>query len=62
MAMDDDDLKPRKAKPAPRDLDPLSIEELNDYIAELEAEIERIRAHIAAKESHRSGAEAFFKK
>ncbi len=62
MVVDADDLEPRKARPAPKNLEPLSIEELDDYIAELEAEIERVRADIAAKQGHRSGAEAAFKK
>jgi uncharacterized small protein (DUF1192 family) len=61
-AMDEEDFLPRTAKPAPRDLEPMSIEALHDYIAELEAEIERVRDDIAKKEKHRSGAEAFFKK
>lgn len=62
MAIDTDDLEPRARKPAPRNLEMLSVEELEAYIGELEAEIERTRASIAAKRSQRSGAEAFFKK
>ncbi|MBI3451743.1 MAG: DUF1192 domain-containing protein [Rhodospirillales bacterium] len=60
--MDLDDLEPRKQKPKPKDLGPYSIEELNDHIATLEAEIARARAAIAAKQAHRSGADVFFKK
>ncbi len=60
--MDADDLEPRPRKPAPRNLDDLSIEALKDYIAELEAEIARARAAIGAKQSARHGAESFFKK
>ena len=60
--MDDDDLVPRRAKPAPRDLEPLSVEALEDYIRELEAEIARVRAEIEAKKRHRDGAEALFRK
>lgn len=60
--MEWDDLEPRKAKPKPKDLQPLSIAELNDYIAELEAEIVRARGMIAAKQKDRSGAEGLFKK
>lgn len=60
--MEDADLEPRHAKPKPKDLDILSIEALNDYIAELEAEIARARAAIDAKTSHRSAAESVFKK
>ena len=39
----------------------MAIGELNDYIAGLQAEIDRARAAIAAKQDHKSGAEAFFK-
>jgi uncharacterized small protein (DUF1192 family) len=60
--MDEEDFLPRNAKPKPRDLEPMSIEALHGYIAELEAEIARVRQDIAAKERHRSGAEALFKK
>ena len=60
--MDADDLEPRPKKSSPRNLDELSVEALKDYIAELEAEIARVRAAIGAKQSARHGAEAFFKK
>lgn len=59
--MEWDDLEPRKAKPKPRDLQPLSVAELNDYIADLEAEIVRAREMIAVKRKERSGAEGLFK-
>lgn len=62
MALEDDDLQPRTAKPKPKDLEPLSIEALENYIGELEAEIARVRAAIDAKRRHRSGAEALFRK
>jgi len=60
--MDTDDLEPQQKKPEPKNLDDMSIEALGDYIAELEAEIARVREVIAAKEGARSGAEDFFKK
>lgn len=60
--MEWDDLEPRKVKPKPKDLLPLSVAELNDYIAELEAEIVRAREMIAVKRKERSGAEGLFKK
>lgn len=60
--MDEEDFLPRSARPAPKDLGPLSIEALEEYIAGLEAEIVRARAEIEAKKKHRSGAEAFFRK
>jgi uncharacterized small protein (DUF1192 family) len=61
MAADDEDL-PLKRPAAPKDLTPLSIDELKHYIAGLEAEIARARAAIAAKESHRSGVDSLFKR
>lgn len=57
-----DDLEPKTKKPAPVDLSLMSIEELKMRIAEHEAEIERMRQAIAAKESQRSSADALFKK
>ena len=57
-----DDLEPRKAKPAPKDLGVMSVAELNEYIAGLEAEIARARAAIDAKQSHKNAAEALFKR
>lgn len=59
--MDDEDLEPRHAKPKPKDLDVMSIEALKEYIAGLEAEIARAKAAIAAKEDHRSAADAVFR-
>ncbi len=61
-AMDIDDLEPRKPKPQAKNLEPMSIAELNDYIGELEAEIARVRADIAKKAAHRAGVEGLFKK
>ena len=56
-----DDLPQNMPKPK-RNLDPMSIEELHEYIAEMQEEIERVRVEIAKKEDHRSGVEALFKK
>ncbi|HUI16899.1 MAG TPA: DUF1192 domain-containing protein [Alphaproteobacteria bacterium] len=60
--MDIEDLEPRKTKPKPKNLDPLSLDELEAYIAELEAEIARVKGEIAKKSSHLDAAAAFFKK
>jgi len=60
--MEDDDLEPLRATPKPRNLDPMSIEQLNDYIAELEAEIGRVRAEIERKSAHLGAAESLFRK
>lgn len=56
-----DDLDPPRPVAKPMDLQGLSIGELEDYIASLEAEIKRAQAMIAQKESIRSGAEGLFK-
>ncbi len=60
--MDDDDLEPLRKKPQLRDLAPLAIAELEEYIGELEAEILRVKGEIAAKRKQRGGAESLFKK
>lgn len=68
--MDTDDLDPPRPLagsflgPAPaarRDLEVMGLEQLNEYIADLEAEIARARDAIARKTTARSTAEAFFK-
>ena len=45
-----------------QDLDPMSIEELNERIAALKAEIARVEAHIQRVQTDRSAAEELFKK
>ncbi|MEI8395913.1 MAG: DUF1192 domain-containing protein [Rhodospirillaceae bacterium] len=62
MAMDTDELEPRKKKPVLKDLHPLSVGDLEEYILGLQAEIERARAMILSKKAALSGAEAFFKR
>ena len=57
---ENDDLPKNIPKPK-RDLYPVSIEELYEYIAEMREEIERVRAEIARKEAHRAGIESIFK-
>lgn len=60
--MDTDDLEPVAKKPDLKNLEVMSIEALGEYIAELEGEIERVRAEIALKEKARDGAESVFRK
>jgi uncharacterized small protein (DUF1192 family) len=60
--MDWEDLEPRKKAVAKTNLDVMGIEELHEYIANLEAEIARAKAVIEAKRSVRSGAESLFKR
>ncbi len=59
--MDTDDLEPVKKKPAPKDLSRMSIGDLKEYIADLQAEIARAEAAITKKEGARKGADSFFK-
>ena len=59
--MDPEELEPRKAIAKPVDLDNLGVEELRDYLADLEAEAERVRAKIASKTDYRGTADSFFK-
>ena len=58
--MFDDDL-PGKKPPQKRNLEPLSIDELEGYIDALGAEIERARGEIVRKQAHKSAADSFFK-
>lgn len=60
--MDMDELEPRRKPAQLKPLDPLSVGELEEYIQSLEAEIARAKAAIAAKQSHRAGADSIFKK
>jgi uncharacterized small protein (DUF1192 family) len=61
--IDPDDLpRPPRRRIEPLLLDPLGLEELHAYIAELQTEIARAEAAITAKQGHRSAADAFFRK
>jgi len=60
--MDSDDLEPKKKKPEQKNLEEMSIEALEEYIGDLEAEINRVRDTVADKQDARKGAETFFKK
>jgi uncharacterized small protein (DUF1192 family) len=62
MAEDDDLPQRRRQRFEKPILDMLGIEELRDYIAELRSEIARVEADITRKQSHRSAADAFFRK
>lgn len=59
--MDPEDLEPRSKKPKLRDLDSMGLGELEDYIEELKAEIERVEAKLKAKRAHLAGAAGLFK-
>ena len=60
--MDEEDLLPRNKRPQKKDLTPMAIAELEAYIAELGAEIQRARDAISAKRKQRGGADALFKR
>ena len=59
--MDTDDLEPIK-KPKNIDFDTLGIEELEEYIEELKAEIKKAENFIKSKGKDRMKAEDLFKK
>lgn len=61
MIWDDLDLD-KKPKNKPKDLSPMSQEELKEYVEALKAEIERAEAEITKKKTHLSAADTFFKK
>ncbi len=58
---DEDDPTPTPRRLQPLALDMLGVSELDGYIEELEAEINRVRGEIARKKSHRAAADIFFK-
>jgi uncharacterized small protein (DUF1192 family) len=60
--VDDEELEPRRKAPKLRDLTPLAVAELEEYIGELKAEILRVEREIVAKRKQRGGAENLFKK
>lgn len=60
--LNEDDLptpKPKRMQPPVLDL--LGVDELRDYIGELQAEIARVEADILKKQAHRSAADAVFR-
>jgi uncharacterized small protein (DUF1192 family) len=59
--MDIEDLEPRKKIIPPVNLDVMSVEELNDYVQALEAEIARTKVKIQAKKAHLGAAASLFK-
>ncbi|MBC27828.1 MAG: DUF1192 domain-containing protein [Rhodospirillaceae bacterium] len=60
--MDTDDIEPLAKPQELKDLEVMSIEDLNAYINKLKTEIERAEAQIASKKSHRTTADTFFGK
>ena len=60
--MDIDGEEPVKTRSRPMNLEIMSLDALQAYISDLEAEISRARSEIAAKEIARQGAEEVFRK
>ena len=65
--MDLDENLPRRlddpvALLARQDLDPMSVKELDQRIADLETEIERVKRHKERAVNHRASADALFKR
>lgn len=56
----DDDTSKRKT--GPKNLEPMSLDELEKYIAELKEEIVRTEAEITRKKAHAAAAASIFKK
>ena len=59
--MDIEDLEPRHKQPKPKDLDAMGVDELEAYLAELQAEVERVTAKIESKKTYLAGADSLFK-
>ena len=63
MALDENEGLPKPVRRLEKQpLDMLGIDELNLYIKELLSEIERVEIDMERKQSHRSAADAFFRK
>jgi len=59
--MFDDELEPRKKPVKLKNLEPMSVDELQAYVDEMKAEITRTEAEIAKKKAYASAASSFFK-
>ena len=62
MVQEEEESGRRRKRLDPLVLDMLGIEELREYIVELRLEIDRVETDIARKQSHKSAADAFFRK
>ena len=58
--MDEEETKPKARYQLGMNLEPMSVEALQEYLQAMEAEAERVRAEVAARGEHRAAAEALF--
>ena len=61
ISMFDEELPQKMSGEFPRDLDGMSVDELAEYIQELQAEIVRVEGDIGVKRESSDAAHAFFK-
>ena len=59
--MFDDDLEPNKKPAALKNLEPMSLNELDDYIKDLKKDIVRAEGEIDRKKKTMDAADSFFK-
>ena len=59
--MDFEDLEPQKQSKKPKPLDNMSVGDLKEYVAALQAEIVRVEAAIKAKQAHLEAMNSLFK-
>lgn len=59
--MFDEELPKKQTADFPRNLETMSVAELNDYIADLKDEITRVEADIAKKKASQDAAASIFK-
>ena len=57
----DDDIDPKNKRIKPRNLDNMSIAELEQYIADMKAEIVRVEENITKKRAHKDAVSSLFK-
>ncbi len=56
-----DDLEPRKKPQGLKNLEPMSVDELQAYVQDMKAEITRAETEIAKKQAYAQAASGFFK-
>jgi uncharacterized small protein (DUF1192 family) len=59
--MDEEEARPRPKPEVARDLRPMSVVELEAYIAQLRAEMARVEAEVGKRKDVRSAADALFR-